>query len=111
MAERRPLSEGITQGATRVDPAIEREMVFGKPEPMPSKLTSAQPITYAAPPPTKAVLNQPRVHFSTKLRGDYVDLLKRISLERRLNQVEPNTLIDILEQAIEPWLRANGYLK
>jgi len=27
-----------------------------------------------------------------------------------LKGVEPNTLQDILEQAIEPWLKSNGYL-
>jgi hypothetical protein len=37
--------------------------------------------------------------------------LKRASLERQLNSVEPNTLQDILEQAIEPWLKSNGYIR
>jgi len=36
--------------------------------------------------------------------------LKRASLERRLKAIEPNTLQDILEEAIEPWLKTNGYL-
>ena len=45
------------------------------------------------------------------MREDFAGALKRASLERQLAKVEPNTLQDILEQAVEPWLRANGYLK
>jgi hypothetical protein len=51
-----------------------------------------------------------RVPISTRIRADFVAALKRASLERQLNGVEPNTLQDMLEQAIEPWLKANGYL-
>lgn len=36
--------------------------------------------------------------------------LKRASLERQLQGVEPSRLQDILEEALEPWLKANGYL-
>jgi hypothetical protein len=34
---------------------------------------------------------------------------QRASLERQLNGTAPNTLQDILEEALEPWLRSNGY--
>jgi hypothetical protein len=49
--------------------------------------------------------------ISTRIRSEYADALKRASLERQLNKVEPNTLQDILEQAIEPWLRSYGYIR
>ena len=49
--------------------------------------------------------------LSTRMRADFAAALKRASLERQLASVEPNTLTDILEQAVEPWLRSNGYLK
>ncbi|RUL89456.1 hypothetical protein TsocGM_01400 [Tautonia sociabilis] len=52
-----------------------------------------------------------RVPLSTRIRSDFSAALKRASLERQLAGVEPNTLQDILEQAVEPWLRSNGYLK
>jgi hypothetical protein len=45
------------------------------------------------------------------MRADFAEALKRASLERQLAKVEPNTLQDMLEQAVEPWLRSNGYLK
>jgi hypothetical protein len=54
---------------------------------------------------------QNRVPLSTRMRADYAELLKRASLERQLEKVQPNTLQDILEEAVEPWLRSNGYLK
>jgi hypothetical protein len=66
----------------------------------------------AAPaPPTSTKAIPARVPMSTRIRGDYAAALKRASLERQLNGVEPNTLTEFLEQAIEPWLRTNGYLK
>jgi hypothetical protein len=51
-----------------------------------------------------------RSPLSTRLRTDYTKALKRASLDRQLKGVEPNTVCDILEQALEPWLKANGYL-
>lgn len=52
-----------------------------------------------------------RVPFSSRLRADFSAALKRASLERQLQGVEPNSLTDILEAAVEPWLRSNGYLE
>lgn len=44
------------------------------------------------------------------MRTDYSTALKRASLERQLSGVQPNTLQDILEECIGPWLKSNGYL-
>ena len=62
----------------------------------------------AAPSATRAMI--PRSPFSTRIRADFAKALKRASLDRQLNGVEPNTVCDILEQALEPWLKANKYL-
>jgi hypothetical protein len=51
-----------------------------------------------------------RSPISTRIRADFAAALKRASLERQLAGAEPHTLQDILEEAIEPWLKANGYL-
>ena len=48
--------------------------------------------------------------LTTRVRADFAAALKRASLERQLDGVIPNTLQDILEEALEPWLRSNGYL-
>ena len=96
MADRRPLTEGLKPPPQlpAVDPQKEREFVHG------TKATATGP---ASP--------HSRVPISTRIRSEYADALKRASLERQLNKVEPNTLQDILEQAIEPWLRSNGYIR
>ncbi len=51
-----------------------------------------------------------RTLVSTRIRSDLAKALKRASLQRQLDGITPNTLQDILEQALEPWLRSNGYL-
>jgi hypothetical protein len=99
MVERRPLTEGLKPlpQAPAVDPAVERQFVHG-----------AKP---AASPEPRAASPFARVPISTRIRSEYAEALKRASLERQLNKQEPNTLQDILEQAIEPWLRSNGYIR
>ena len=64
------------------------------------------PIT-PSPPPTPAG----RMPLTTRIRSDLGTALKRASLERQLSGEKPNTVQDILEQALEPWLKEKGYLK
>jgi len=102
MAERRSLTDGL-KATPAIDPAIAKEFIHG------AKTSSNREA--AAPPATEPpapVMN--RAPISTRIRDDYAKALKRASLERQLKGVEPNTLQDILEQAIEPWLKTNGYL-
>ena len=101
MADRRPLTEGLKPSppVATVDPALEREFVHGKKASIAPNSTAASQSPFA------------RVPISTRIRAEYADALKRASLERQLNKIEPNTLQDILEEAIEPWLRANGYIR
>lgn len=58
----------------------------------------------------KATTDASGASLSTRIRPEFVSLLKRASLERKLNGIEPNSLRDILEDALEPWLKAHGYL-
>jgi hypothetical protein len=92
MAERRTLVEGIKDTPSTIDPALEKEFVYGKPQPTPQT----------------PVID--RVPLSTRMRGDFAKALKKASLERQLEGIQPNTLIDILEEAVEPWLKSNGYI-
>jgi hypothetical protein len=103
MADRRPLTEGLKSPTATSDPSKEKEFVFGARGPV-SKETAAVPTVQTAKPV------QPRVPISTRMRTDFATALKRASLERQLSGIEPSTLTDILEQAVEPWLRSNGYL-
>jgi hypothetical protein len=107
--DRRSLVAGINAPGT-VDPAVEEHFVFaGKPkatkpvEPQPpaaeAKEGKGQPANAAS-----------RMPLTTRIRTDFAIALKRASLERQLSGTVPNTLQDILEEALEPWLRLNGYL-
>jgi hypothetical protein len=100
MATRRSLADGITSPTPSVDPAVEHDFVYGK------KAGAAN----EPPKPMKATSTVPRTPISSKIRTDFAEALKRASLERQLNKIQPNTLQDILEDAIEPWLKSNGYL-
>jgi hypothetical protein len=94
MVERRSLVEGLHTPEPPLDPVKAQEFVFGRnrrPKPTTKRTADASPL-------------------STRIRTDFAVALKRASLERQLNGPEPCTLRDILEEAIEPWLRSNGYL-
>jgi hypothetical protein len=100
MAERRPLTEGLKAIAPSVDAEREKDFVYG------NKGTGG-----AAQKQSSSAQNLSRVPISTRIRADFAVALKRASLERQLHSIEPNTLQDILEQAIEPWLKSNGYIR
>jgi hypothetical protein len=106
MAERRALVEGLKTPVSTVDPTKEEQFVYSGKKAKEGALESTTP-TATHPSGTAHA----RVPLSTRMREDFAGALKRASLERQLAKVEPNTLQDILEQAVEPWLRANGYLK
>jgi hypothetical protein len=101
MVERRPLVDGLKSPAPvpAVDPAREKDFIYG-----------AKPVAESKPQ-SSATQSLSRVPISTRIRGDFSTALKRASLERQLNGVEPNTLQDMLEQALEPWLKSNGYIR
>ncbi len=107
-AARRPLVEGLKAA----DPALEQRFVFGNQE----ESKAPEPAVVPSPgterregkgPMGKAVS---RVPLTTRVRTDFATALKRASLQRQLDDVFPNSLQDILEEALEPWLRSHGYL-
>lgn len=111
MAVRRPLVEGL-KAENAVDRSLEEQFVYnGGPK------SAAATKPQSTPPATEPVVgkgtpeNSPaRVPLTVRFRCDYAAALKRASLERQLQSVRPNTLQDILEEAVEPWLRQHGYL-
>lgn len=121
MAGRRTLIEGLKK-RPKADPKKEAAFVFAKeeePQP-PARRPKAEPTKTAGrgeekQPPLPAA-SQPqelagRVPLTTRIRLKYATALKRASLERQLAGQTPNTVQDILEQALEPWLKDRGYLK
>ncbi len=124
MAERRPLLEGLKKPAG-IDRTKEEQFIFGSSEkrsPSPAQShTDAQATPastgqgHLAPKvggegkaPTPSVVG--RVPLTARIRPELASALKRASLERQLEGIRPNSVQDILEAALEPWLRANGYL-
>ncbi|QVL30787.1 hypothetical protein KIH39_18285 [Telmatocola sphagniphila] len=103
MKERRPLVAGLKDP---IDPAIEKQFVFGSKEaeePVkihPKAVESRDP---KGQPPIN------RVPFTSRLRAEFANALKRESLERQLNNQYPNSLQEVLEEALEDWMRAKGY--
>lgn len=95
---RRNLVDGLKE-TPPVDPQIERQFVTGK----------AAPTREAAPKVSNAG-SVARTPVSTRLRTDLAEALKRASLQRQLEKVEPSSLTEILEAAVEPWLKEHGYL-
>jgi len=90
MNERRSLTEGIEPKhtpPTKPD-SVQKQFVYGE----------------------KLPAETPRVLVSTRIRGDLARSLKRASLQRQLEGVKPNTLQDILEEAVQPWLKKHGFL-
>jgi hypothetical protein len=100
MATRRTLVEGLNE-TPEVDPQLESQFVFNK--------LSRNPESRSVPKPASAA-SISRLPISTRLRTDLAEALKRASLQRQLEKVEPSSLTEIIEAAIEPWLKSNGYL-
>ncbi len=97
MPERRTLVEGLKPTPAPVDPTLENDFVYEHPKSVKANATTVAPTLNRSP-------------ISTRIREDFYKALKRASLERQLNGQEPHSLQGILEEAIEPWLKNNGYL-
>jgi len=61
-------------------------------------------------PDTSRLLANLLVPVTVRLRPEVASALKRASLERQLNGIETYTQQDIVEEALLPWLKAEGLL-
>ncbi|MDA7980148.1 MAG: hypothetical protein MPJ50_15385 [Pirellulales bacterium] len=106
--ERRSLVEGLESTPDVVE--AEKEFVFGNEKPVGD--TRKQKQQSLPSDESEAVLPQylGRVPFTTRCKPVLASKVKRASLQRQLDGVEPNNIQEILEEAIEAWLRKNGYL-
>jgi hypothetical protein len=85
-----------------------------KPEPKATPKEKAKEKREGAeptPPPPPMPAATGRMPLTTRIRTDFGTALKRASLERQLSGEKPNTVQDILEEALEPWLKEKGFLK
>lgn len=93
--------------------AAEEEVEEGRGEEAPAP--AAAPKRPAKPaaakrPDTARLLSTLLVPVTVRLRPEVAAALKRASLERQLNGIETYTQQDIVEEALLPWLRAEGLL-
>ncbi len=107
--ERRSLMAGL-DSASSVDRTVEEQFVFARKPRAPDPVERQAPAVEARGGKGQTANAISRLPLTTRIRTDYATALKRASLERQLSGTVPNTLQDILEEALEPWLRSNGYL-
>ena len=125
MAARRPLSEGLN-AVEEIDRDLEEQFVFkNKPrqpavEPNSSPLAAEQPPAQlpthhlqptADKPTPNPLLGVGRVPVGARVRTELAAALKRASLERQLQGIQPNSVQDIIEESLELWLHKHGLLK
>jgi hypothetical protein len=106
MANRRPLTAGL-KAKPQANRADEERFIYDE-QTKPAAAPPAPP--RMEPTAVRAATKVNRVPFTTRLRTDLAEAVKNASLERQLRKIEPNQVQEILESALEPWLRANGYL-
>ena len=129
-SKRISLVESLKREQEEIDPVVEQHFLkFGKAEP--ASATSK----VVAPPEEPPVASEPRaepvraerrpvrrykpskvtpiglIPVTVRLRPELAGALKRASLERELAGEEPFTQQEIVEQALEPWLRDEGFLE
>lgn len=101
--DRRPLTEGLKPGP-EVDPKVAAEFVFqNKPEPKRAAKEIA-PATATALPfaPINTAAQDALVPLTARIPMVKFQALKRASFDRQLQGIEPNTMHDIVEEALTP---------
>jgi len=129
MAERRALIEGLDDIEV-IDPDAAENFIYdNKPRrnaksstPVPKAPPPLRPESPSEPPaprPTataEAAAASPltgvgRVPIGARVRTELAADLKRASLERQLQGIQPNSVQEILEDALELWLLKHGHRK
>ena len=116
------LVEGLKRDQEELDPELVESFVkqgnaVAKPKPEPQQVEppAEKPRLQKAEPspemrPHTAVMSPGLIPVNVRVRPDIAQALKAASLERELQGIEPFTKHEIVEQALEPWLKKNGYL-
>jgi hypothetical protein len=129
MGKRRELIEGLTEIDPNIDPVLAEEFVYQddpvspersraqKTAPMESNPPNVpaslpQSVVVAAQVPAASPLTGVgRVPVGARVRTELAAALKTASLSRQLQGIQPNSIQEILEEALELWLLKQGHLK
>ena len=103
--QRRTLTEGLAATAPAAPVQVPADTQARAVEFLEGAASSAGPRAMRA-----AAVNAAGANLNTRIHPDLSTALKRASLQRKLEGVEPNTLRDMVEAAVRPWLRDHGYL-
>jgi hypothetical protein len=92
-------------------PSMEEELEMPRPVAIAPKQTQHGEST-ALPRASKAAatITPGLIPVNVRVRPEIAAALKTASLDRQMQGIEPSAKREIVEQALEPWLRANGYL-
>ena len=124
MAERKPLTASLAVVPPGADPEAVRSFVTQERKPevsntevtLPARGTDTAEIEQSEPPAPKkrkgkkASLPVGLIPVTVRLKPEIAAALKRASLERQLAGEDVFTQQDLVELALEPWLKQEGYL-
>lgn len=116
MKERRSLVEGLKSPEVQ---KLEEAFVFGDKR-VAEPIATVKPANSELPPEEKPAVQRPdrsilpqmtgRIPVTTRCRPEVASALKRASLQRQLEGAEPFYVQDIMEEALENWLRDKDYI-
>jgi len=99
----RKAAKTSAHAAEATTPAIEESPA--KP-PLPQSIVEAAQVSASSP-----LTGVGRVPMGARIRTMIAETVKRASLERQLQGIQPNSIQEILEESLELWLLKHGYLK
>lgn len=105
----RVVSEKIQPQQAADDSADEQDEPVGEGRRNPVSRKPAKPAA-AKRPHAQRLLATLLVPVTVRLRPEIASALKQASLQRQLNGIETYTQQDIVEEALIPWLQAEGLL-
>ena len=125
MAERKPLTAGLSVVPPGADECAVRAFVSQEPrqnqhhaptsdiiDPQSARESESVDDKYHEKRPTqKTAVRVGLIPVTVRLRPEIAAALKRASLERQLAGTEPNTQQEVVEQALRPWLKREGFLE
>ena len=104
--ERRPLAAAV-HSIPNADPEAVRQFVTQDRIPAAGPSLTQSPVRHTA---STALSPVGLIPVTVRLRPALAGALKRASLERQLAGEDVFTQQELVEQALEPWLRSLGYL-
>ena len=119
--KRMSLVESMKRDEDQLDPAtVDNFLKHGTAAPKSEEKEavspkSEKPATITAPKTPEpqadaAVMTPGLIPIHVRVSPEIAGALKTAALQRELRGVEPFTKREIVEQALEPWLKKNGYL-